>query len=300
MQSTRILKKRRVAGVPWYFLAPALLAYILVVVYPIVAGGSYAFTDWNGLNPVKTFVGLENFRRLLQDDQALSSLKNTVLITLSVTLVQNTLGLLLALGANSTIRTRFLLRTVLFAPAVISSLVAAYLWQYLYDPNVEGGINALLTDVGLKSLRQDWLGNPQLALFAITGTVVWQYTGYSMVIFLAGLQGVPVELYEAAELDGAGAWQSFWNVTRPMIAPAITVNLMLSVIGGFKLFDQILAMTGGGPGYATSTLSLLMYKQAFVFSRFGYSTATALVLAIIIAGVSLLQLKLLRSQELEG
>ena len=129
---------------------------------------------------------------------------------------------------------------------------------------------------------------------------MWQYAGYSMVIFLAGLQGVPRELHEAATIDGAGRWQRFRNVTWPLLAPAVTINLMLSTIGGLKLFDQVFAITNGGPGYATETLSTLIYKQAFVFGSFGYSTAVALVLAILVAAVSLVQLKYLRSREVTG
>ena len=147
----------------------------------------------------------------------------------------------------------------------------AFLWKYLFNPDPDSGINALLGLVGLGFLQQDWLGNPSLALWSVGFTVVWQFAGYSMVIFLAGLQGVPRELEEAAALDGAGRWQRFRNVILPMIAPAVTINLMLSTIGGLKLFDQVFAITNGGPGYSTETLSTLIYKQAFVFGSYGYS-----------------------------
>ena len=147
------------------------------------------------------------------------------------------------------------------------------------------GINALLGFFGLDFLQQNWLGDPAVALWAIGLTVVWQYAGYSMVIFLAALQGIPKELEEAAAIDGAGRWQRFRHIVLPLIAPAMTINLTLSTIGGLKLFDQVFAITGGGPGYATETLSTLIYKQAFVFGQFGYSTAVALVLALLVAGL---------------
>jgi raffinose/stachyose/melibiose transport system permease protein len=136
-----------------------------------------------------------------------------------------------------------------------------------------------------------------VALWAIAITVIWQFTGYSMVIFLAALQGIPRELEEAAELDGAGRFQRFRHVIFPLIAPAVTINLTLSTIGGLKIFDQVFAITNGGPGYSTETLSTLIYKQAFVFGEFGYSTAVALVLALLVAGLALIQLRYLQSRE---
>jgi raffinose/stachyose/melibiose transport system permease protein len=155
----------------------------------------------------------------------------------------------------------------------------------------------LLGAVGLGSWRQDWLGNPDLALWSVAFMVVWQFAGYSMVIFLAGLESVPENLHEAAMIDGAGRWQRFRHVTWPLLAPAVTVNIMLSTIGGLKLFDQVYAATNGGPGYASETLSTVLYKQAFVFGNYGYSTAIALVLALFVAAVSLVQVHFLRGRE---
>jgi raffinose/stachyose/melibiose transport system permease protein len=135
-------------------------------------------------------------------------------------------------------------------------------------------------------LRQNWLGDPQLALWSVVAVIVWQFSGYSMVIFLAGLQSVPREIYEAAAVDGTGPVRRFWSITRPLLAPAFTINLMLSIIGGIKLFDQVFALTGGGPGHATDTLSTLIYKDAFVLGEFGYSVALAVVLTVVVAVVS--------------
>jgi raffinose/stachyose/melibiose transport system permease protein len=268
--------------------------YGSVVIYPSILGASYAFTDWNGLSRTSSFVGLENFKRLFQDGQAIASLKNTLILAAAVTIIQNAIGLLIALGVNSNIKSRNVLRTVFFASVVMTPVIVAFLWQYIYSPS--GVLNRMF---GVFGLEQDWLGDPKIALWSVIAVIVWQYAGYSMVIFLAGLQGVPQELYEAAEIDGAGALQRFWNVTRPMIAPAITINLMLSIIGGLRLFDQVFALTGGGPGYATETLSTVLYKQAFVVGALGYGTAIALVLTVIVAFISLIQLKVLRSQEVE-
>jgi raffinose/stachyose/melibiose transport system permease protein len=291
------IKRGRGSRVPWSFLVPALLMYSLVVIYPNAAGAWYAFTDWDGLSADVSFVGLQNFRQLLNDGQAIASLKNTLLLALSLMILQNGVGLLLALALNSNLKSRNLLRTVFFAPAVLAPVVLAFLWKYIYAPS--GPLNHVIGGLGLEQLQYNWLGNPSLALWSVVVVIVWQHAGLSMVIFLAGLQGVPEELYEAAALDGAGPLQRFWHVTRPMIAPATTIALILTVIGGLKLFDQIFAMTGGGPGYATETLSTIIYDRAFVLNDYSYATAIALVLSVIVAAIAFVQLKLLTRFEVE-
>jgi raffinose/stachyose/melibiose transport system permease protein len=293
-------RSRRAREPAIWFALPAIVVYLVVVIYPSLAGAVYAFTDWSGIGGAPNWVGLDNFKRLFTDDQSFGALRNTVLLTIFIVIVQNAVGLALALGVHAQIKSRYALRAIFFAPAVIAPVVIAFLWKYLLNPSPDSGINALLGFVGLGFLQQDWLGNPSLALWSVGFTVVWQYAGYSMVIFLAGLQGVPRELEEAAALDGAGRWTRFRHVVLPLIAPAVTINLMLSTIGGLKLFDQVFAITQGGPGYSTETLSTLIYKQAFVFGSYGYSTAVALVLAILVAAVSLVQLKYLRNREVAG
>jgi raffinose/stachyose/melibiose transport system permease protein len=269
---------------------------VLVVLYPSASGIVYAFTDWNGIGD-RSFNGVDNFRRLLQDDAARGSLVNTLLLTVAIVVVQNGIGLLLALGVHTRIKSRVVLRVVFFAPAVVSPVMVAFLWKYVYNPAPDAGLNAILGGLGLGSLRQDWLGDPSLALWSVAGMVIWQFAGYSMVVFLAGLEGVPAELHEAAMIDGAGRFQRFRSVTWPLLAPAVTINVMLSTIGGLKLFDQVYAATSGGPGHSSETLSTVLYKQAFVFGNYGYSTAIALVLALFVAAVSLIQIYYLRSRE---
>jgi raffinose/stachyose/melibiose transport system permease protein len=284
---------------PWWFAAPALAVYALVVLYPAIAGVVYAFTDWNGLGE-RNFIGLDNFSRLFGDEAARGSLVNTLLLTVAIVFVQNGIGLLLALGVHTKIKSRSLLRVVFFAPAVVSPVMVAFLWKYIYNPAPDAGVNGILGAFGLDGLRQDWLGDPELALWSVAGMVIWQFAGYSMVIFLAGLEGVPAELHEAAMIDGAGRFQRFRHVTWPLLAPAVTINLMLSTIGGLKLFDQVYAATNGGPGYASETLSTVLYKQAFVYGNFGYSTAIALVLALFVAAVSMVQVYYLRGREVSS
>jgi raffinose/stachyose/melibiose transport system permease protein len=280
---------------PWWFTVPALVLFAFVVLVPSARGVYYAFTDWDGLDPEFSFIGLRNFTAMADDADALQAVWHTLLIAVAITVIQNGVGLLLALGVNSMIKTRNVLRVLLFAPAVVTPIVTAYLWRNLLGP--DGAVNSLLGAVGLSSWQQDWLGDPQLALWMIVLVVVWQFAGYSMVIFLAGLQSVPREVYEAAAIDGAGPVRRFWSVTRPLLAPAFTINLMLSIIGGIKLFDQVWALTGGGPGHATDTLSTLIYKDAFTLGEFGYSIALAVVLTLIVAVVSTGQYAVLARQE---
>ncbi|TDF91540.1 sugar ABC transporter permease [Arthrobacter terricola] len=292
---TRSRRSGTGARAPWWFLLPALAVFTLIVVIPSWRGAFYALTNWDGLSPQFDFVGFENFVRVFKDSAAGASILNTMLYAVGVMVVQNFIGLLLALGVNSAIRSRNWLRVLFFAPAVVTPLVVANLWQYILAP--EGALNTALRAVGLDFLAQDWLGNAQLALPAIISVVVWQFAGYSMVIFLAGLQSIPEDVYEAASLDGAGSFKTFWNITRPLLAPSMTINLMLSLIGGLKLFDQVLIMTQGGPGSATESLSTIAYKDAFQFQQFGYSTALTLVLTAFVAVASLIQFTLLRRGE---
>ncbi|WP_261165711.1 carbohydrate ABC transporter permease [Microbacterium sp. Marseille-Q6965] len=271
----------------WLFLLPAAAFYVFVVLWPSIQGAGLAFTDWDGLGSERDFIGIGNFERLWNDPKAAGAIGRTLLIALTVTVVQNLIGLLLALGVHSRIKSRNVLRVLLFAPAIITPVATSYLWQNLYSPR--GAINELFEAVGLGAIAPDWLGDSEVALWAICIVVIWQYAGYSMVIFLANLQGIPDEIIEASHLDGAGPVRRFWSVVRPELAPSITINLMLSIIGGLKLFDQVWVMTGGGPGGATETMSTLLYKNAFQLGDFAYGIAIALVLTVIVAVLSSIQ-----------
>jgi raffinose/stachyose/melibiose transport system permease protein len=269
------------------FLLPALILYTFVVIAPSFQGVKFAFTDWSGFTQGYNWAGLTQFRRVLADTDTRSALSHTFVIAIGVTIFQNLVGLLLALGLFSKVKSRNLLRTLFFAPAVVAPVATAYLWQYMYAPT--GPINSLLETLGLQSLIRDWLGDPSIVLNSIIVVVIWQFAGYSMVIYLAGLEGVPKEMIEASEIDGANYLQRFWFVVRPFLYPAITVTLMLSIVGGFKLFDQVFILTGGGPGVASQTISTLMYRNAFLFGEFAYSTALAVLLTIFVSIFSAIQ-----------
>jgi raffinose/stachyose/melibiose transport system permease protein len=278
----------------WVFLLPAAALYAFIVLWPSLQGAGLAFTDWDGLSADRNFVGLEQFQTVFADDKARAAVGRTLLIAFTITIVQNLVGLLLALGVNSRIKSRNVLRVLLFAPAIITPVATAYLWQNLLSPN--GAINSLLGTVGLGSLRRNWIGDSDFALWSICLVIVWQFAGYSMVIFLANLQGISTEVIEASYVDGAGPFRRFFSIIRPELAPSITINLMLSIIGGLKLFDQVWVMTGGGPGGSTDTMSTLIYKNAFQFGDFGYGIAMALVLTLLVAVLSAGQYALLNRQ----
>jgi raffinose/stachyose/melibiose transport system permease protein len=291
-------KRRRYRGFAhsvWWFVLPAAALYLFVVVYPSIRGSLYAFTDWDGLSPDPQWVGWDNFVRIWTDPAGATAIANTAIIAIAVTLIQNVVGLLIALGLNSLIKSRNILRVVIFAPVVITSIAVGFLWKNLLAP--DGAINHALEAIGLGALQQNWLGNPATALWSVIMVVFWQFVGYSMVIFLAGLQGIPQEVLEAAAIDGAGPIRRFWSVVCPLLTPAITINVMLSLISGLKLFDQVLAMTGGGPGGATATISTLIYTNAFNLGRFGYGAALALVLSVFVAIAAIIQYRLLNRQE---
>ncbi|WP_432877597.1 carbohydrate ABC transporter permease [Kribbella sp. CA-245084] len=291
----RKVRTRSGLKVSWWFLLPALVFYLFVTIVPSARGFVYSFTDWNGVRPVINFVGLDNYAKIFTDPAAFSSIGNTLLFAIAITILQNGIGLALALGANTLIKSRNVLRVVFFAPAVLTSVVTAFVWKFIFAP--DGPLNTTLASVGLGNLQHDWLGDATTAQGAVIFSTVWQFSGYSMVIFLAGLQGIPEEIYEAAAVDGAGVWRRFVSIVRPLLAPAITVNLMLSIIGGLKTFDQILVLTDGGPGNSTATIASTIYKNAFSYGQFSYGIALAVILTIGVAIVSAIQYRLLAQQE---
>lgn len=290
-----IRRRSSTRRVPFWFVLPAGLFFGVAFLYPLASGALLAFSNWNGLSAEWEMTGLENLRRFFADGVARTALYNQLILAVVFPLLQNAAGLLLALALNTKIKSRFILRTVFFTPAVLTPVILAFLWQYMYSNN--GAINRLLDSFGLGDLTRSWLGDPDIALWAIILVIAWQYTGYSMVIYLAGLQAVPAELHEAAEMDGANKRQVFLRITLPMLAPSVTINVILSTVIGLKVFDQVYAMTGGGPGDATQILTVYQYLRAFNYGEFGYGTMIALVLAVIVSLITGIQYKYLRKKE---
>ncbi|WP_256759059.1 carbohydrate ABC transporter permease [Cohnella sp. WQ 127256] len=279
------------------FLLPALFIYITFLLYPILSSSYYSLTEWNGITkPV--FIGLDNFVAFFNDSASLKAIKNTLLYAFLITVIQNVLGLLLAVLLDMNIRSRKVLRMIFFTPVILSSLVVSYLWLRMLDPS--GVINAVLELVHLDGLKQVWLGDAKMAFMSIVVMSVWQFIGYSMVIYLANLQTIPESLKEAAAIDGANAVQRFFNVTFPLLAPSLTINLLLSAIGSMKIFDPIFLMTKGGPFYATESVTFRLFEQGFRSNKAGFGSATSIVLFLLILLISLPLLAYLRRREMNA
>ena len=274
-----------------------LPAVAVVLAFRYVATGAgtwYAFTDWDGLSDA-TWVGLDNFRQIFEDPASRGALKNTIVLAFTFVIASNVIGLALALALQRTIKTRGLLRALFFVPVVMSSLAVSYVWQFIFS--FTGPLNQLLGALGLESWQRPWTGDPTWALWTIFVVLVWQFVGLSMVMYLAGLEGIPEELDEASAVDGASTFRRFRKITLPLLAPAITVSVTLSTIYGLGVFDQVLAVTGGGPVDASETLATQIYKQTFAFGRFGYGTALSLILTVLITVLAVAQLVILRRRE---
>jgi raffinose/stachyose/melibiose transport system permease protein len=298
---SRRLRIRRRAGrgggmkLPPYWLALPGIAFLIAqhFVAPLF-GAWYAFTDWDGLGPA-TYVGLDNFRDIFASDLQRSALWHTLLLAACFVIVVNIGGLALALALNRALKLRNYLRVLFFAPVVVSSLAVGYLWRYIFTQ--DGALNTILDAVGLDAWARTWLGDPKWAIWTVLVVMVWQFVGEAMIIYLAALQGIADELEEAAVMDGAPAWRIITSITLPLLAPAITIVSTLSIIRGLRVFDQVIALTGGGPVHATETLSTQVYKQTFVDGRFGYGAAIALIMTVLIATLAIVNAVFFRRRE---
>ena len=266
---------RASAGV--WFVLPALSIFGLFVAYPIVETVRLSFFDWDGLND-KLWVGLENYTELFQQDPAFGgAVRNTALWAAVTVPAQMLLGLMLALALDRSMRFRNTFRAIFFLPGVMSSVVVVFAWTWIYNPEL-GVLNAAFGLVGLGD--QTWLGDPDRALWASMVLSVWRYAGFSMIFYLAALQGIPSQLYEAARVDGASWWQQTRRITVPMLAPMTWLLVLLGLIGALREFETIWILTRGGPAGSTDLMSVLVFKEAFENSRPGYAAAIATLLLV--------------------
>ena len=277
----------------WWWTVPALVLTGTVIYLATASGAFYAFTNWTGIGPYN-FVGVSNFVKVFQTPQLLGALVNTVLLAVGFVVFTNLIGLGFALALNRTLKTRYLLRTLIFLPVVLSPVAVSFIWKFIFAYN--GPLNQILGDVGLGSLRHDWLAVPKLALGCVLVVMVWQSIGFVSVVYLAGLATVPAELEEAAAIDGAGIWRRFRRITLPLIQPSLAIATTLTLIQGLRVFDQVMALTGGGPDNATQTLATEIYQQTFTYQEFGLGAAMALLLTVFILVFTIAQLALTRDR----
>ncbi|HEY0239438.1 MAG TPA: sugar ABC transporter permease [Friedmanniella sp.] len=280
----------------FYWMAvPAVLLFVFFHTVPALQGVFYSFTDSRGYGDW-TFVGFDNYVRLFSDPQIRSSYAFTFKFAILATVLANAVSLMIAVGLSANIRFRGFLRGVFFLPAVLAVIVVGFIFNYLLA-NVVPGIGQ---DLGIEALSTNVLGNPDLAWLGIVFVAVWQGCAVTTVIYMAGLQTIPEEITEAAVLDGASAWQRFWRVTFPMMAPFFTINMVLSLKNFLMVFDQIVALTAGGPGTATQSISYLIYRNGFTGGQFAYQSANAVIYFIVLAVISVFQLGLLRRREVSA
>ncbi len=272
---------------------PALAIYAFLYLYPALSNLSYATTRWDGVTKAK-FIGLHNFVNMVHNDDLLHSvIGNSLRFTFIVVICQTLFSLMFAIFLVKNTRTNIALRTIFFFPTILSSVSVGLIWTFLYDPNY-GFINAFFKKIGLGSLAYDWLGSTASSLYAIAFAQIWFHTGQMMVIYIAGLQQIPAELYEAAEVDGATRWQQFKSVTWPMAMPTTAVVVAYTTIQSFRAFDLVYAMTQGGPRNSSQLLVTLIYNTAFSSMRLGYASAESIVLVIVVLVSTYIQRRFLR------
>ena len=275
---------------------PALLLFAIFIYYPVIQGIQISFTNWNGYSPHYSFVGLENYQYMFTDMRTYKVIINTLIYGLGSTLFQNILGLAYAVFLNTNLEGRGIVRTIVYFPVIVAPIIMGYVFYFIFQYN-GGALNDILLALGKEPI--DWLGNGPRAVWLITLVNTFQYMGVSMVIYLAGLQAIPKEYLEAAEIDGASGSYKFFHITLPLLMPAITVSIVLNIIEGLKLFDVIISMTNGGPGYASHSLSTMMSDLFFAGQNAGFASALGNLMFVIISLFGISSLRFLRKKEVD-
>jgi ABC-type sugar transport system permease subunit len=275
----------------------ALGLYVLFIIVPVGMSAWKSLTDENPLMAQAHFIGFANYTQMAHDDALDSSLSFTLIMAGAVTIIANAAGIGFAILLNETSLSFRIMRTVAFLPQVLSGVIVGFVWRYILAQN--GILNNILIAMGIIGQPISWLGNPDLAMFSVSLVAAWVLTGFTTVVHLAALQSIPVELYHAATVDGAGSWQKFRRITFPMLAPGTTIGVTISLIMMLKLYDIIAALTGGGPAFATQSTALYIIKLAFTDDRYGYASAVAMLLLVISAVIALSVTTLLRRREVD-
>lgn len=275
------------------FLSPTLVIFTAFILFPVFFSFYLSFHSWNMFSGDTTFVGLENYSRMIQDAEFWQVLGNTAVYTFGTIPMNMALSLWVAYLLNKKLRGKKFLRTAFFAPVIISPVAAAVIWRWMYDPNF-GLVNYLISFLGIGSIN--WLNEPTAAMFALIIMGVWKTFGINMILFSAGLQGIPDNYYEAAELDGAGKWAKFYHITIPMLAPTTFFIMIMSMISSFQVFDIVYVLTSGGPMGSTKVLVFYVYEYAFKFFEMGYASAISYFLFAILFILTMLQVKYMKSK----
>lgn len=284
--------RSRIAPVYLWMIAPAFVLFFVFHTIPVLQGVYYSFTDSAGYGSHE-FVGLHNYINLFRDSRVLDAYGFTFKFAIAATVLVNAIALAIALGLNAKIKLQATLRAVFFLPNVLAILIVGYVFSFIFANTVPW----LGQRIGSETLSENLLTSPDHAWLVILFVTVWQAAAFNVLIYLAGLQTVPAEVYEAATVDGAGEWRKFASLTFPLILPFFTINMVLSLKGFLQVFDQIIALTNGGPGDATTSVAMLIYKGGFQGGEFAYQSANAVVYFVVIVIVSMTQLRFLQSRE---
>jgi raffinose/stachyose/melibiose transport system permease protein len=258
------------------FLLPALALYLVFVLFPVVQAAHYSLFKWNGLQPLTDFIGLKNYQVALASDTFITAVSNNLLIIVLSLGVQIPFSLSLAVLLNRRFPGRAVFRLIFFLPYVLSEAITGVVFSLLLQPGAL--VDSSLNGVGLGGLVQDWLGDSTVVMITLFVIISWKYFGFHMILLMAGLQGIPHEIEEAALMDGAGRWQAFRYITLPLLGPTLRVSVFLSMIGALQLFDMVWVMTGGGPLNASTTMAISMFKAGFKNTQMGYGSALAVIL----------------------
>ncbi|MFQ3544657.1 sugar ABC transporter permease [Halobacillus rhizosphaerae] len=277
----------------WLFLTPVILGLGIVVVIPFIYGFIFSFTDWNGLTATQ-FTGLKNYIQLFHEDEFMHSIWFTVKFAFVTVILLNILGLLLALLVTRNIKSNHMLRTVFFMPNLIGGLILGFIWQFVFV-NVFNNIGDIL---GIEAL-QGWLSTTTTGFWGLVILTVWQMAGYIMIIYIAYLENIPKELIEAAKIDGASSFQRFKTVTFPLVAPAFTVSMFLTLSMAFKIYDQNLSLTNGGPYNSTQMVAMEIVRTAFSDNQMAYAQAKAVIFFLMVAVIALTQVYYNKKREVD-
>src|SRR5690554_829092 len=302
-------KKPRRSGRKWLeiglFTTPALIVYVSLVFIPVILAAYYSFFNWNGLGPLDRFIGFDNYTRALTDPVFHTAVKNNFFVLIASLVVQGPLALGVALLLNRKLRGRSMIRLLIFVPYIISEVIAGLAFRLILrppsNPTTFGPFDALLNAVGLGELRQLWLADPNFVMWTVFAVLTWKYLGFAILIMLAGLQGIPEELGEAAAIDGASWWQIQRHITIPLLGPTIRVWAFLSISGSLQLFDMVALLTpNGGPLQAAHTMATYMVKYGNSSQQIGFGSAVAVILFVISLIVALLYQRFALRRDLEG
>ncbi len=265
-----------------YFLMilPAFIGFIILFIVPAIMSFGYSLTNWSVYNADIDFIGFRNFQKLFQDAKTVAAIQHSVVYAILITIIQNVLSIILAVLLNRNSKVTNFVKGITFLPAVLSIMVVGYLFQYIMTSADGGLLNSIIQFFGGQPVN--WLGDSDIALYSVLATQVWQWTGYTMVIYVANLKSIDSSLYEAAQIDGANGIQRFFRITLPLLYPATSFNLLMSLIGGMKMFDAVFVMTKGGPGYATETIMTTLIREGFNTGKTAYACAFAVVFFVIV------------------